>query len=499
MPAETAPIRSRFRRSLGGARDRIYALPLPGIVLLYLLVAAGLSAYDFLAEQHREFERIDSALRAGSRSLDLILGPDFHDLHDRARPVPPDEFRRITVELDRFAAELGLEYVYSMVRDGSQVVFVVSNETRDDTLRGTPSRFWNPYPSPPRALLEAFDAPEGSADRVANYTNVWDSFHSVFMARTTPAGRRYVLAADVKMKDRRAVLLRCVRRDAGLVLVLLLPLLPLVLAQKALLRSRDRLAEQERAHLQDLERMNRRLEELVADRTCDLARAVEDLRRFSFTASHDLRAPLNAVAGYAQIAREEAREFGCARLDVHLGRITEGALRMSRMIDSLLHLAANRDSQLKREALELDPLAREVLVELESGGSTFGAEVEISTGLHLEADRTLLRLLLQNLLSNACKYSRDRRPPRVRLSGGTDGNVRWFELRDNGIGFDPSLKERIFQPFSRLHGAEFEGFGIGLSHVARIVERHGWTISAESTPGEGARFRVAIPPKTDPV
>lgn len=460
------------------------------LAAIYLAIALGLSLYDFLSERRRVLEHLDSTLRAAGFALDRVLGADFHDRYDLERPVPPDEFRRITRDLDRFASDMGLEYVYSMVESGGQVRFVVSNETRDDTLRGTPSRFYNPYPNPPDALRAAFASHGQKVFHYASYTNVWDSFHSIFIPRTTPGGRRYVLAADIKLEDQRAILLRCLYRDAALVLVLLLPLLPLILFLKALLRSREELAAKDREYMESLAAINRGLEETVAERTRSLERAVEDLRAFSYTASHDLRAPLNAICGFAQILHAEAAD----RLDSEhrqlLERLSETGFRMSSLIDRLLQLARSSDAPPILEDVALAPLVREVFDELVTGGGGFGAALELRTELVLRADRTLLRLLLQNLLSNACKYSRERPDPRVEVCGGIGPDGAWFEVVDNGEGFSPEQAERLFRPFSRLHGDRYEGFGIGLSHVSRIVERHGWSIRTRSAPGEGASFRI---------
>lgn len=460
------------------------------LAAIYLAIALGLSLYDFLSERRRALEHLDSTLRAAGFALDRVLGADFHDRYDLEHPVPPDEFRRITRDLDRFASDMGLEYVYSMVESGGQVRFVVSNETRDDTLRGTPSRFYNPYPHPPDALRAAFASHGQEVFHYASYTNVWDSFHSIFIPRTTPGGRRYVLAADIKLKDQRAILLRCLYRDAGLVLILLLPLLPLIMFLKALLRTREQMAAKDREHMEQLAALNRSLEATVAARTASLEKAVEDLRAFSYTASHDLRSPLNAICGFAQILQDEAAE----RLDPEhrqlLDRLSEAGFRMSGLIERLLQLARSPDAPLALEDVALDPLVREVFDELVTGGGGFGAVLDVRTGLVLSADRTLLRLLLQNLLSNACKYSRERPDPRVEVLGGAGPEGAWFEVSDNGEGFDPEQSQRLFRPFSRLHGDRYEGFGIGLSHVSRIVERHGWSIRARSVPGQGASFRI---------
>lgn len=470
---KTTPVRwiAAFRDLSGGRLGLALAV-------LYIFAAIGLSCHDFLQERKHEMDRIDASMRAASHALDQILGRDFHDRYTPSHPVPPDEFRHLTLELNRFASDLGVEYVYSMVRIGSVIHFVVSNETRDDTLRRTPSRFYNPYPAPPAELVAAFDADDPGRIHEASYTNIWDSFHSVFIPRTTPAGTRYVLAADIKLKDQRRILLRCVYRDAGLVLVLLLPMLPLVIFQRALIRTRQKIAAAEVAHREEVQEANRRLADLLG---------------FSYTVSHDLRTPLNAISGYAEILREETRGRLADRESRQLDQIVEAAHRMSRMINTLLNLAKGSRKPLVTEMVDLDALAREVVGELADGGSDYGARFAIGSGLRLQADKTLLRLVLQNLLSNACKFSREKDPPQVELAGGNDGDLDWFEVRDNGEGFPPESAAQLFQPFERLHTGGSEGFGIGLATVRRLVEHHGGTIGATGTPGGGATFRVTWP------
>ncbi len=463
------------------------------LVATYLLASVLLTATEFVNESSRERERIDAKMQAAGYALDQILGADFHERFTPDRPIDNGDYRRLVDQLNKFAHHLEVEYVYSMVRSGGIVYFVTSNETRDDLVRGTPSRFYNPYPAPPRELLDAFEADANDTRHFASYTNIWDSFYSVFIPRRTSGGTRYILAADIKLADRQTMLVGCALRSSLLVALLLFPLLPILLSQRALLRSRDELAARDRAHVAELQQVNQRLEATVASRTRELSHAVQELERFSYTVSHDLNTPLNAIAGFAQILREDAYPSLSPEHRSNLDRILAATTRMSALIKSLLTIATTQNIVPHKTHIDLTKLTEDVASELRSAGQAFGASISIQPGLTLHGDPSLVRLVMQNLLSNACKFSRERPEPHVEVRGGTEGERDWFSVDDNGVGFDPALASRLFHPFERLHLSQFDGHGIGLSNVARIVDRHGGRITAQGRPGEGSTFRVELP------
>lgn len=463
------------------------------LVATYLVASALMTVSEFVTEIGRERERIDAKMQAAGYALDQILGEDFHDRYTPAHPIAPEEYARLVERLNRFARHLGVEYVYSMVMYRGGIRFVTSNETRDDTVRGTPSRFYNPYPSPPRKLIEAFGSTKDGSKLFASYTNIWDSFYSVFIPHDTPKGFRYVLAADIKLRDRHTILAWCALRSTLLVAVLLFPLLPLLLSQRALIRYRDEMAARDRMHLEELERVNQRLEATVASRTKELSQAVLELERFSYTVSHDLNTPLNAISGFAQILQEEVAESLTPSHRDALSRIIAASSRMSSLIKSLLKIATTRHVVPHKTRVDLSQLALEVVAEIRSAGQDHGAAITVQEGVSVLGDPSLIRLILQNLLSNACKYSKNKPAPQVSLRGGCEGDRDWFSVEDNGIGFESELSQRLFQPFGRFHSGLFDGHGIGLSNVARFVENHGGSITAEGRPGEGATFRVTLP------
>lgn len=210
---------------------------------------------------------------------------------------------------------------------------------------------------------------------------------------------------------------------------------------------------------------------------------------FSFTVTHDLRAPIRVVEGFTRIVKEDYGRLLDRVGNDHLDRVLGAAARMNLMIDALLALARLSTQPLERQAVNLSQLAGWVAEDLRRGAPARAAEIEIEPGLSVQGDPTLLRQLLENLLGNAWKYSARREPARISLRRVPDDARTVFAVRDNGAGFDMNAAERLFGLFQRLHSAsDFPGHGVGLASVRRIVRRHGGEVWAESEPGRGATF-----------
>jgi signal transduction histidine kinase len=237
------------------------------------------------------------------------------------------------------------------------------------------------------------------------------------------------------------------------------------------------------------------LERRVQERTQQLQQANQELESFSHTVAHDLRSPLNAIIGFAELLAERGGEVPAATVHSFSSEIANAGRRMNNLIGVLLEFARDATVEVNKAPLDMSTLAGEIAAQLRMGGSYPSATVEIAPNLAVHADAGLLEVALTNLLSNALKYSSKVASPHVVLGSRReeDGSTVYF-VRDNGAGFDPTQAARLFAPFQRLHDRrEFAGNGVGLATVARIVRRHGGRIWAESQPGEGATFSFTLP------
>ena len=237
--------------------------------------------------------------------------------------------------------------------------------------------------------------------------------------------------------------------------------------------------------------LNRTLELRVDARTRELSEANQQLETFAYSVSHDLRAPLRAIDGFSRLLSDRHGDALDESARGYLARIREGARRMDDLIGAILAISRVSRDSLQRQPLDLSALVREVVDELRVSEPQRVAEVAIEPGLHAEGDPSLLRTLMQNLIGNAWKFTRDREIAHIRF--GRDADGRYF-VEDDGVGFDPAYADKLFQLFQRLHSeSEFSGYGIGLASVRRIVERHGGTIRAQGEAGRGARFMFTLP------
>ncbi len=237
-------------------------------------------------------------------------------------------------------------------------------------------------------------------------------------------------------------------------------------------------------HLSD-DAMNQALDELE--------RSNRELKQFAHVASHDLKEPLRMVASFTQLLAERYRGKLDARADMYIDLAVEGATRMHRLINSLLALSRVRRGERPRKRLACEELVQQVLRDMSVSLQESGARIIYDELPRVEADPPQLRQLLQNLIDNAIKF-RSEQAPRVEISAEPGEDCWIFTVADNGIGIPEEYLERIFEPFQRLHLRQaYPGDGIGLAIARRVVERHGGTIRAESTVGEGTRIIFQLP------
>jgi signal transduction histidine kinase len=233
-----------------------------------------------------------------------------------------------------------------------------------------------------------------------------------------------------------------------------------------------------------------------ASKSAELERSNRELEAFSYTVSHDLRAPLRHVDGYARMLQEDAEEQLTPDMRRYLDMISRSSRHMGQLIDDLLAFSRVGRKPLERITLDMGEVVRRALHE--AGADHAQATVDIGELPAVDADPVLMRQAWVNLLSNAIKYSAPRgADARIEVSGERDGDSIRYRIRDNGVGFDMRYADKLFGVFHRLHSQdEFEGTGVGLAIVNQIIERHGGRISADARPGEGATFTIELPATT---
>jgi signal transduction histidine kinase len=221
--------------------------------------------------------------------------------------------------------------------------------------------------------------------------------------------------------------------------------------------------------------------------------AAEDQASFAYSVSHDLRAPIRVVEGFARILKEDYGRFLDRIGNDHLERVLAAAARMNSMIDALLALSRLQQQPLSRKPVDLSQLATYIVEDLQREQPERIAEIYIEPGMLVQGDPTLLRIALENLLGNAWKYSSQTPLTKIDFRHDTHQGQRVMVVADNGAGFDMRFADRLFGVFQRLHSAnDFQGTGVGLASVRRIIRRHGGDIWAESEVGKGARFYFTL-------
>lgn len=235
------------------------------------------------------------------------------------------------------------------------------------------------------------------------------------------------------------------------------------------------------------------LDTYLEARAAELEAANVQLEAFNYTVSHDLRAPLTNINGYCQILMEHCRNTLDSRCQGYLGEIHKGVLRMNKLIDSLLNLSLVTRTELSRDSVNLSETARAIAAELRMREPERKTTFKIADDIIVYGDGNLLQVVLENLLGNAWKYTKKRDPAYIEFGMTDHGGKRACYVRDNGAGFDMTDAEKLFTVFQRLDDSEeYEGFGIGLATVKRIIQSHGGWVVGEGEAGKGATFYFTL-------
>jgi light-regulated signal transduction histidine kinase (bacteriophytochrome)/HAMP domain-containing protein len=247
---------------------------------------------------------------------------------------------------------------------------------------------------------------------------------------------------------------------------------------------------------QEVLRLNAELEARVRDRTAQLEAANQELEAFSYTVSHDLRAPLRAIDGFSQALVEDFPEHVPEDALRYISRIRASTLRMGQLIEDLLNLSRVARAPLERSTVDVSEISRQVVADLRARDPARDVDVSVWEGMAAEADARLLRAALENLIGNAWKFSARSAKARIEVGVMRDGGHQVFFVRDNGAGFDMAFADKLFNAFQRLHtGNDYAGTGIGLATVQRILRRHGGRIWADAQVDRGATFYFTLEAK----
>lgn len=248
----------------------------------------------------------------------------------------------------------------------------------------------------------------------------------------------------------------------------------------------------------EVRHLNAELEQRVEQRTRALAAANRELESFSYSVSHDLRAPLRTIDGFSQILIDEYADVLDEAGKGYLERVRAGSQRMAKLIDDLLELARVTRRDLQLRSCDLTAMALEIVRDLRGAEPERVVKVRVEEGMQLTADEGLLRVALDNLLRNAWKFTSLEHEAIIEVGCSLTGEGgRTFFVRDNGVGFDMAYVDKLFGAFQRLHSeTEFQGTGIGLALVQRVIRRHGGQVWAEAEPKCGATFYFSMPVET---
>ncbi len=464
--------RQRAERILRESEERFRALveDVKDYAIFGLDVAGRVASWNAGAERLKGYRADEIVGQPFSRFYtpeDVAAGKPERELRSAAADGRlEDEGWRVRRDGSRFWANV----VMTALRDRDGALIGFAKITRDVTDSAGNVTYFNP------AAERIFGYAGAEVVGRAITTLMPERFHEAHRAGM----RRYLTTGEARVVGT-TVELAARRKDGSE--------FPIELSLAA---SHEGAAPEFTAVIRDITERRRRDEELRLY-AAQLETANAELDAFAYSVSHDLRAPLRSIDGFGQALLEDYGSHLDAAARGHLDRVRAASQRMAGLIDDLLGLSRVTRAELRRERVDLSALAQSVAAELQEADPKREVEFAIAPGLVVEADPHLLRLVLENLLGNARKYTAKR--PHARIEFGAterDGRLAYY-VRDNGAGFDMAYAGKLFGAFQRLHSAaEFEGTGIGLATVQRIIHRHGGRVWAEGVVGEGATFSFTL-------
>jgi light-regulated signal transduction histidine kinase (bacteriophytochrome) len=242
----------------------------------------------------------------------------------------------------------------------------------------------------------------------------------------------------------------------------------------------------------DLSEFNKNLEEKIKNRTLELEAVNKELEAFSYSISHDLRAPLRGIIGFATLLSEKFGDNSDEEVKRLVSVITKNTLKMGNLIDDLLSFSRMSRQNISKSNFSTNNLVKEIIAELNNEDQSISLYIEILADSF--GDINMMRQVWVNLISNAIKYSRNSPSPSIQIGSFNNKNEVVFFVKDNGVGFDPKYLNKLFKVFQRLHSSnEFEGTGVGLAIVEKIISKHGGKVWAEAEKGKGATFYFSLP------
>jgi len=244
----------------------------------------------------------------------------------------------------------------------------------------------------------------------------------------------------------------------------------------------------------EIKQINESLEQKIKERTAELEEAYKELESFSYSVSHDLRAPLRHISGFSDITRKNLSSGNIEKASNSLKKVEEATEKMEKLIDGLLKLSRTGRVELNMTELNMNGIIADVIDEYKDCPEYNAAEWHIRELPSVYADRTLMTSVWENLIDNALKYTGKNDDPKIEIGCNNSADRCEFYIKDNGVGFDPEFTNKLFGVFQRLHlDKEFRGTGIGLATVKRIIDRHGGTVRAEGETNKGATFYFTLP------